>query len=651
MAMRRKDRGARRARLRAALIAAMALPLICGAGPVVTTEPNPSAAIKPYLDTGKVVLTPAEKIAALRRQVKYVFVIYQENRSFDSYFGTFPGANGLFSAPPGQTPGFVQPLMNTDGTMTTIRPFRIGPPQFAADLDDVGHAYAAMRAKMDFVDGQPRMDHFALVEEMDHTPKGRHPSLAAKQEGELVMAYENCDTVPFLWHYADRFVLFDNFFQHTIGPSAPAAINIIAAQTGETEWVRHPATSIFAPDHAKTGFGEPMLTDLNPYWGSRLDTLGSHQPINPREHFGPDLNQTYASLPLSLSGGNIDALVGADRNPGTDLADVREDIPAIAAARKTQVAWGWYEEGFDREPTDPPGTPPSGTHLSYIPHHNGAQYFGYISNNPKFSANLHGLEDFFTAIAARKLPRTGGLFYVRGGYDNIGGLKPADGAAAVQRKFRGDDDHPGYSDSAISEALVARAVNAIASSPYWRNSAIIITYDESAGDYDHVPPAIVEHGPGGAPLSRGPRIPLLVISPFDRAHTVSHESGDHASVVKLVDTIFGLKPLADLPDELKARMLGEKKLGLDNLGPADDLTPGVGDLLSAFDDARLAGKAAPLPASWAEIPDAVLSSMPPYGGHGCRALGIVPEDIARGIVNHIPADFNPRPLSDPTPAS
>ena len=59
------------------------------------------------------------KQALLREKIKYVFVLFQENRSFDGYFGTFPGANGLFSRPPCKTPGFVQRIVNTDGTVGT----------------------------------------------------------------------------------------------------------------------------------------------------------------------------------------------------------------------------------------------------------------------------------------------------------------------------------------------------------------------------------------------------------------------------------------------------------------------------------------------------------------------------------------------------
>ena len=116
------------------------------------------------------------------------------------------------------------------------------------------------------------------------------------------------------------------------------------------------------------------------------------------------------------------------------------------------------------------------------------------------------------------------MFYIRGGFQNQAGLTPLNGDCTVQANFQGDDDHPGYSDSQLSEALVAREINAIASSPYWNQCAIIITYDESEGDYDHVPPQIIAYDPNALALTRGPRIPLLVISPYARAHTISHET-------------------------------------------------------------------------------------------------------------------------------
>ena len=163
----------------------------------------------------------------------------------------------------------------------------------------------------------------------------------------------------------------------------------------------------------------------------------------------------------------------------------------------------------------------------------------------------------------------------------------------------GNDDHPGYSDTQISESLLADSINAIASSKYWPESAIIITYDETDGLYDHTQPKIRSFDPNGLALDQGPRIPTIVISPYGKAHAISHEATEHGSIIKFIDQLFNLTPLANLPDEAKARKQGEKDYNQQYLGPSDgtgvDATPGVGNLLTAFDNARLMGKAA-LPA-------------------------------------------------------
>jgi phospholipase C len=587
-------------------------------------------------------------LALLRKRVKYVFVIFQENRSFDSYFGSFPGAHNLFSQPPALTPGYYQTLLDVDGTTTsTIAPFRIGPDQYAADLDDVDHGFARMGAKMDVADGRARMDRFAPVEEMKYTTAGAAPTLKAKQYGELTMAYEDCDTIPFLWNYANRFALFDDYFQHTVGPSTPNAIDMIAGQTGETQWVKHPDQSTSNAVLAALGQGEPIVGDDDPFWGSAADpTTVDKQPVDPDyASKNPALNQTYASLPLTFNGRDIRTIAGFDRMAASDLADVKNDIPAIAAMNAKAVPWGWFEEGYDREPTDVANAP---LHSSYIGHHSAPQYFGYLANNPQETKHLFGLNDFFVAIAHHNLPERGGVTYLRGGYKNLTGLQPVDPDPAVRKNFAGDDDHPGYSDSHISEALVAREVNAIARSAYWKQSAIVITYDESEGDYDHVPPQILEYSPAGLPLVHGPRIPLIVVSPFAKSHVVSHESGDHNSIIRLIDELYGLPFLADLPDEAAARKAGLAQFGQANLGPDDDGVPFNRDLVSAFDPKRLSGAAPPLSSAFAAIPDAVVAEMPPYGNEGCSALGIVPDDTARGVHNPIPADFNPRPSTNPT---
>ncbi len=605
----------------------------------------------------------AELVRLLRKKVKYVFVIYQENRSFDSYFGTFPGADGLYSRDARHTPGFNQEIINTDGTITTIHPFRIGPHAkpcgsvtacFAADTDDVDHSHPAILAKIDRRDGIARMDKFALTEERKYSPTG-NPSLKAKQFGELAMAHEDCDTIPLLWQYAHKFVLFDHIFQEMAGPSTPGNLSILGAQTGVTQWVLHPDEAY--KGNGASGPGVPVLNDSDPFWGSQLDKTPKSEkmPVNPHDfrngkEYATQLNLTYATLPLTLAGGDLKRITEADRDPDDDLADVKHDVRFITSLKKASIPFGWYEEGYDKEPTDPDEGPTdaNGVHASYVTHHNGPQFFGYISNNPEMNEQLHGLDDFFHAIDNRTLPKQGGLFFVKGGFRNILGLHPVDADAQVQKSFLGDDDHPGYSDGQISEAMAAEAINKIAGSPYWSESAIIITWDDSEGDYDHVPPPIRAYGPDGSPISDGPRVPLLLVSPYARTGAIVHDEGSHASVAKFVDALFNLTPLALLPDELHARKLGEKEFHQKGLGPEDALTPGVTDLTGAFSMRRLAGKLRPLPPSYVEVPENEIRNLPLETGFGCKNIGIVPTDRVRKIRNSIPSDFNPRPKTEPT---
>ena len=205
--------------------------------------------------------------------------------------------------------------------------------------------------------------------------------------------------------------------------------------------------------------------------------------------------------------------------------------------------------------------------------------------------------------------------------------------------------------------MAARAINAIASNPkLWKQSAIIITYDESDGFYDHVPPRILSYGPDGLPLSRGVRVPLILISPYGRTHAVSHVEGDHNSVIETINSIFGLPALASLPDEKQALAAGNSPefnkfgpAGFEQkyLGPRDINSPTTDSLLSGFDPNRLLGISPPLPASFATIPDDVVKTLPHFGGHGCEAIGIEPEDQRQGIVNNVPAGFNPLPSTYP----
>ncbi len=618
--------------------------------------PVPSYVIQPGAE---VPLTQAQKLALIRQKVKYVFVLFQENRAFDFYYGSYPGANGLYQNYDGSTAtpaGYNSPFVNTLGQVTTIHPFKIPTTVtdvnnhtvqlYPEDLASTDHSHTGMNKGIHYVNGVALNDGYALDNEGITITNGvpsATPTLAAEQMGEVAMSHIDCDVAGFLWNYADRFTLFDNFHQTIIGPSTPNAIAMIAGQSGETQWVEHPSSG----SNVLTGnMSLPVVADPDPYWGSSL--APTPQP-EPGHTASPSANLTFATLPLSFMGNQINAITAQDLNPTFDLTDVQADIEKIASHRVAAVNWGWYQQGYDEEPNQ---TPPIGPNTAdgaaggdYIAHHNGPQYFGYVANNPASTSNLHGLGDFYTAINNHALPASGGVFYIRGGYNNIDNLVPVGVNANEKIAYAGNDDHPAYSDSQISEALLADSINAIANSPYWSQSAIIISYDETDGEYDHGAIVNRELDPQGNPLAQGPRIPTLLISPYGVVHGVDHEASEHSSIIKFIDELFNLIPLADLPNELKARQTGLMLFGQANLGPADDLVSGVSDMLSAFDNNRLTGNAAPLPASYAIIPTATVQTLPHYNNQGCSVLGITPTDA--NLPNPVPADFNPRPSTAP----
>ena len=671
---------------------------------MVTVQPATSdPLVAPYLldPAGAPPLSYAAMADLVRRKIKYVFVIFNENESFDHEYGTFPGANGLYSdsgAPrsPERTPGFFQDYVDSAGAPHRVAPFRLGPGQNATVMDSVDHSHRGLAAKLAVKDGVPRMTGFAQVE---YNGKTRGNVTAAsdargKQFANLVMSYIDCDTIPFFWLYANRFVLFDNIFATEDTPSTPNAVAVIAGQGGESQWVRHGAGGVTTPlagtingtDFAGltgTTQGPPLVNDPMPFWGSEFDPASeARQPTGPKESYAPQniaSNLTFATVLLTAGGTDIASILAGDRHAATNQADILRDIPAIAAFGASPVAWGWYQNGYDLEPTDTNGV---ASHANYVAHHQGPQYFGYLADNTKEMPYLHGEGDFFDDVANGRLPANGGVFYIRGGFGNLqhlrppiqnpnwppqaaaaGGLTPTD-VAAIQTTRQGDDDHPAYADHAISEAMNARVINAIAGRPeLWSQSAIIITYDESDGFYDHVPPRILSYGPDTLPLSRGIRVPLLVISPYARTHVVSHAEGDHNAVIETLNAIFHLPSLSTLPDEADALAKGNAAefnrfgpTGFEQhyLGPRDTNSPVTDSLLSAFDPRRLSGAAPPLPASYAMIADDVVTSLPHFGTAGCASIGIVPEDKRQRISAPPPPNFNSLPATlskynNPTP--
>jgi len=150
-------------------------------------------------------------VAALRQHVKHVFVIYQENHSFDNYFGTYPGAENLASAL-AREHGFRQ--YDPIGKQW-VTPFGITDP----DIESPGHSRTSLLAKMD----GGASDRYVATQEKESQKSGYAPS-DAQAIALMSMAHYDCRTVPFLWKYAQSFDLYDHIFQGMTGPSTPGNI-------------------------------------------------------------------------------------------------------------------------------------------------------------------------------------------------------------------------------------------------------------------------------------------------------------------------------------------------------------------------------------------------------------------------------------------
>lgn len=176
-------------------------------------------------------MTPQEHallIAQLHKRIKHIFVIFQENHSYDNYFGTFSNSENIGTAL-AQSHGYTQ-WDHVAHRMQTVfkitNPTVLGPDQDRYILENK------------FNGG--KMNEFLTGEEADNIKNyGAKPG-AARQYGLTTMAIYDCDTIPYLWMYANNFTLFDHYFQSETGPSSPGNVAMFAAQAGISQEARFP---------------------------------------------------------------------------------------------------------------------------------------------------------------------------------------------------------------------------------------------------------------------------------------------------------------------------------------------------------------------------------------------------------------------------
>ena len=424
--------------------------------------------------------------------IKHLVVIFQENVSFDHYFATYPVAANpagepAFHARPGT------PSVNGLGefllahNLNSANPARIDRSQpLTCDQD---HAYGAEQEAFD----GGLMDKFVQFTDVE--------SCAAPDVSlpGLVMDYYDGNTVTAIWNYAQAFALSDNSYGTTFGPSTPGALNLIAGQT-------HGA-SASASFNVANG---TVIGDPNP----ALDDCSS-----------PSVNN------ITMSGQNIGDLLNAKG-----------------------ISWGWFQGGF-RPTAVNNGKAACGaasvnvggaTITDYSPHHEPFQYYVSTSNPhhvmPTSTAAIgtaadqanhqYDLQDFWAAAKAGNLP-----------------------AVSFLKAKEAQDGHAGYSDPLDEQQFLVNTINQLESLPTWSSTAVIIAYDDSDGWYDHVLGPIVSQSADaandaldGAGLCGsnstglyqdrcgfGPRLPLLVISPWAREDFVDHSATSQSSILRFIE--------------------------------------------------------------------------------------------------------------------
>ena len=452
--------------------------------------------------------------------IKHLVVIFQENVSFDHYFGTYPIASNpagepAFHAKP-ETPsvnGYTPALLNSNpnlnpanGTGAT-NPFRLDRSQ--AVTRDQGHGYKQEQQSFD----GGAMDLFPkFVGKPDVPPAGG----GILNTTGLNLGYFDGNTVTALWNYAQHYAMSDNSFSSTFGPSTPGLLNLVSGQTNGAVNIAAGAAGFAITDGGNGSFS--VISDPDP-----VGDVCSN-----------------ASITVSMTGKNIGDLLTA-----------------------AGVSWGSFMGGFNLQATNADGsngcnrtsTGLSGATKDYIPHHAFFQYSSTTSNlahtRPNSVSEIghdgaanhnYDLTDFYAAVKAGNFPA-------------VSFLK----APAFQ------DGHAGYSNPLDEQTFVVNVVNFLQQRPEWGSTAVVILYDDSDGWYDHQMSPIVNQSQGtqdaltapgfcgAAALSTalagvdpgnthalgrcgyGPRQPLLVVSPWSRVNFVDHSITDQSSVIRFVE--------------------------------------------------------------------------------------------------------------------
>jgi phospholipase C len=455
-------------------------------------------------------------------KIKTIVVIYAENRSFDHMFGLFPGANGIANATAEQKTqldhdGKPLPelaIFGSDGKpdprfpRLPNAPFQINSPTIKMAPDKIA----------------PSPIH-AFFHNREQVNDGRNNMFAAMSNaGGWTMGYYDASRMR-LWQWAKEFTLADNFFQGTFGGSYLNHLWLVCACTPRFETAPE---GMFAHLDADGRLAKKPESPSARDGAVQVLSAGGGQ-ITPDGFTVNTMQPPYqpSGTPPAASGDlNLADPKGA-RNTGEPLPP--QNLKTVGDTLSAKgVGWAWFAGGWNAAVAD--GARPADQKRTVIyvrdaaspifqPHHHPFNYFArFAPGTADRATHLKDGDDFLRAIDAGTLPAVS--FYKPVGRVN---------------------QHPSYTDLSTGDAHIADVLERLRISPQWNEMAVIVTYDENGGFWDHVPPPT---GPGwGDRFGPGTRVPTLIVSPFARKGFVDHTSYDTTSIIKLITRRFELEPL------------------------------------------------------------------------------------------------------------
>jgi phospholipase C len=422
-------------------------------------------------------------------KINHFVVIYMENHSFDNLYGEFPGADGL-SAVDAAAPNVTQ--LGPDGGAYTTLPFTsadiTATPAFAdASIPNAPFPLESFTQTDNTINDLP---HIFYTEQFQINDGGMNQFVYFSAAQGESMGYWHTMHLP-VPVVAQNYTVCDRFFHAAFGGSFLNHFWLIAART--PEWA-NPA----APDA-----GGPSVDDPNTVFNT-APVSGEGQVITSADGGTFVVNTSYS--------------VNTPHRPGVATSQLvpNQTFPTIGdRLSAANLSWAWYAGGWNDINAwiaADSGAQPAG---NFQYHHQPFVYFAnYADGTAAKTAHLKDETDFIAAAAAGTLP-----------------------AVSFVKPVGNNNEHPGYADLLTGENHLLSLIEAVQNSPNWNDTAIIITYDEHGGQWDHVaPPKVDQWGPGS-------RVPTIVISKYAKKHNVDHTSYDTTSILKTIEDRFGLAPL------------------------------------------------------------------------------------------------------------